>query len=48
MNMPQFIHSSGGCMGCFQFGDIMNRAVRNTVVYAFLWTCAQIPIEYCN
>lgn len=48
MNMSKFIHSSGRCTGCFQFGDIMNKAIRNTFVKAFLWTCAQICIEYYN
>lgn len=48
INMPQFIHSSGGYMSYFQFVKIVNRAIRNTFVYAFLWTCTQISIENCN
>ena len=35
-------------MSYFQFVKIVNRTVRNTFVYAFLWTCTQISIENCS
>ena len=32
MNIPQFVYTvSDGHLGCFQFGDIMNKAMKNLI-----------------
>lgn len=43
MNNPQFTYSLViGPLGCFQFGNIMNRISIDIYIYVFVWICVFI------
>lgn len=41
MNMPLFVPPSSldEQLGCFQFGEVMDKATTNILVQLFMWTC---------